>query len=114
MMNYFKKKCEVLEWFYHWIDQGQSYDNAFSQVMCYLNREYEIDNIIIPVVIGERLSRNYKPISNDNALQIKNAVLQFDEINKEILDFSQDDIEAFCSDVEETRVLIDYLFKTNK
>ena len=82
--------------------------------MCYLNREYEIDNIIIPVVIGERLSRNYKPISNDNALQIKNAVLKFDEINKEILDFSQDDIEAFCSDVEETRVLIDYLFKTNK
>ena len=45
MMNYFKKKCEVLEWFYHWIDQGQSYDNAFSQVMCYFNKENETYNV---------------------------------------------------------------------
>lgn len=109
-MNYFKKKCEVLEWFYHWIEQGQSYDNAFSQVIYYLNREDDIDNIIIPVVIGERLSRNYKPISNDTALQIKNAVIHFDEIHKETLDFSKDDIEAFCSDVKEARSLIDYLY----
>ena len=57
-MNYFKKKCLVLEWFYHWIDQGQTYENAFSQVIHCLNKEDKIDDIIYPIVMAESVSLN--------------------------------------------------------
>lgn len=108
-MNYFKKKCLVLEWFYHWIDQDQSYENAFSKVIYDLDNQDEIDNIIYPIVMAQRIARNYKPISNQTISCIKKAINEFDNISKSKFNFSAEDYNVFASDVDEARLLIDYL-----
>ena len=110
-MNYFKKKCLVLEWFYHWIDQGQTYENAFSQVIHCLNREDKIDGIIYPIVMAERFARNYKELSPEMISCIKNAIEQFDELPKKSFDFTSEDFDEFNSDVNEAKALIAYVNK---
>ena len=108
-MNYLKKKCLVLEWFYHWIDQDQSYENAFSKVIYNLDNQDEIDNIIYPIVMAQRIAHNYKPISNQTISCIKKVINEFDSISKSKFNFSAEDYNAFASDVDEARLLIDYL-----
>lgn len=109
IMNYFKEKCLVLEWFYQWIDQDQSYENAFSKVIYDLDNQDEIDNIIYPIVMAQRIARNYKPISNQTISCIKKAINEFDSISKSKFNFSAEDYNAFASDVDEAKLLIDYL-----
>ena len=73
--------------------------------------EPKIDDIIYPIVMAERFARNYKELSPEMIICIKNAIKQFDELPKKSFDFTNEDFDEFNSDVNEAKALIAYINK---
>ena len=63
-INFYEKKCQALEIFYCWVDQGSEYDIAVEQSLYYNSRLPEIDKIILNITIATRYARCGKIISN--------------------------------------------------
>lgn len=105
-INFYEKKCQALEIFYGWVDQGSEYDIAVEQSLYYNSRLPEIDKIILSITIATRYARCGKRISNPFRSSLKSVIPKAKELNFETYDFSEKEIKVFREEIQEAESLI--------
>lgn len=105
-INFYEKKCQALEIFYGWVDQGSEYDIAVEQSLYYNSRLPEIDKIILNITIGTRYARCGKRISNQFCSSLKSIIPKAKELDLEKYGLSEKEIKIFKEEIQEAESLI--------
>lgn len=105
-INFYEKKCQALEIFYCWVDQGSEYDIAVEQSLYYNSRLPEIDKIILNITIGTRYARCGKIISKQFCSSLKSVIPKAKALNLEKYGFSEKEIKVFKEEIQEAESLI--------
>lgn len=105
-INFYEKKCQALEIFYCWVDQGSEYDIAVEQSLYYNSRLPEIDKIILNITIGTRYARCGKVISDQFRSSLKSVIPKAKELDFIKYGFSEKEIKVFKEEIQEAESLI--------
>lgn len=105
-INFYEKKCQALEIFYCWVDQGSEYDIAVEQSLYYNSGLPEIDKIILNITIATRYARCGKIISNQFYSNLKSIIPKAKELDLEQYGFSEEEIKVFKEEIQEAESLI--------
>lgn len=105
-INFYEKKCQALEIFYCWVDQGSEYDIAVEQSLYYNSRLPEIDKIILNITIGTRYARCGKVISEQFCSSLKSVIPKAKALDFKQCGFSEEEIKIFKEEIQEAESLI--------
>ena len=105
-INFYQKKCQALEIFYGWIDQGSEYDIAVEQSLYYNPGLEEIEEIILNITIATRYARCGKTISKQFKKWLETTISKVKELNLNESGLSDEELRAFNEDIKEVEALI--------
>lgn len=112
-INFYEKKCQALEIFYCWVDQGSEYDIAVEQSLYYNSRLPEIDKIILNITIGTRYARCGKVISEQFCSSLKSVIPKAKALDFKQCGFSEEEIKIFKEEIQEAESLISSFSKND-
>lgn len=105
-VNFYKRKYEVLEAFYGWIDQGSEYDVAVEQSIYYNVSSDELDDIIMNITIATRFSRYGETISDKFKNRLENIISKYKTLNLEEYELTDDEKIILNEEVKEIERVI--------
>lgn len=105
-INFYQMKCQALEIFYGWVDQGSEYDIAVEQSFYYNPSLEEIEEIILYITIATRYARCGKTIPKQFKNSLEIIVSKVKTLNLNEYGLSDDEVRAFNEDIKEVEALI--------
>lgn len=105
-INFYAKKCQALEIFYGWVDQGSEYEIAIEQSLYYNSRLPEIDKIILVITIATRYARCGKAVPKLFVATLQAVIPQAKQLNLEEYGCTSDEIKIFKEDLQDAVALL--------
>ncbi|MBR4083793.1 MAG: hypothetical protein IKK33_05870 [Lachnospiraceae bacterium] len=93
-INFYQKKCQALEIFYGWIDQGSEYDIAVEQSFYYNSGLEEIEEIILNITIATRYARCGKTIPEQFKKSLETTISKAKALNLNECGFSDEELKT--------------------
>ena len=110
-INFYEKKCQALEIFYGWVDQGSEYEIAVEQSLYYNSRLPEIDKIILSITMATRYARCGKTISAQFCSHLKSILPKAKALDLEQYGLSEKEIKVFQEEIQEAESLLSSVSK---
>lgn len=110
-VHFYKKKCQALEIFYGWVDQGSTYEIAVEQSLYYNQGLPEIDQIILTITMATRYARCGKVISKQFHSHLTSILPKAKALDFEQYGFSEEEINIFQDEIQEAESLISFRSK---